>query len=591
MERKLVAILAGDVVGYSRLMNAHESETVENVQACFEYIRECVIDHGGRAFNSAGDSLLSEFGSVVDAVLCAIEVQEFLDEVNADMAQDRRLLMRFGIHLGDVVVDGDNYLGDGVNIAARLEGLAEPGGICISDSVHQNVAGRIDIGFEDIGQPELKNIDRPVHVYRLRSNGARTSAPAPSAGRDGTADISGVPAVAVLPFNNMSGNPEDEYFVDGLTEDIITALAAWRTFPVIARNSTFAYKGQSPDVRRVAAELDARYVLEGSVRKGTGRVRVNAQLIDASTGHHIWAEKFDREIEDIFDVQDEITQYLAAIVEPELGKTEQRRVVPARSTSLKAWELYQRGMAFMDEWTRYSNERARDMFEKALELDPRYAQALTGLAYTHHRDIWFGYTSVSRQRSIDALIEAARQAVSCDDGDSQAHCLLGFGYMWFRRYDLAIAEGERAVALNPSNYVALSQLGLALCYAGEPASGIPKFERALQINPRNPRIHFIFSCLARAHLNTRDPEAAANAARQALTHKVDYPLALLVLASALGQLGETEDAAAALEECERLQPGFAIEWALTPMYKDPADDIFFLEGLREAGLNGRLTIE
>ena len=295
MERKLVAILAGDVVGYSRLMNAHESETVENLQACFEFIRECVGDHGGRAFNSAGDSLLSEFGSVVDAVHCALEVQDFLGEVNADMAQDRRLLMRFGIHLGDVVVDGDNYLGDGVNIAARLEGLAEPGGICISDSVHQNVAGKIDAGFEDIGEPELKNIDRPVRVYRLRTNGSPS--PVPPADRERTGDISDAPAIAVLPFTNMGGDPGDEYFVDGLTEDLITALSAWRSFPVIARNSTFAYKGQSPDIRKVAAELNARYVLEGSVRKSADRVRVNAQLIDAATGHHIWAEKFDREIE------------------------------------------------------------------------------------------------------------------------------------------------------------------------------------------------------------------------------------------------------------------------------------------------------
>ena len=584
MERKLVVILAGDVVGYSRLMSAHESETVENLQACFEYIRECVSDNGGRAFNSAGDSLLSEFGSVVDAVRCALEVQEFLGEVNADMAEDHRLLMRFGIHLGDVVVDGDNYLGDGVNIAARLEGLAEPGGICVSDSVHQNVAGKLEVNFEDIGEPDLKNIDRPVRVYRVKSDGVQVP---PRAGSQ-LADSSEAPAIAILPFDNLGADPADEYFVDGLTEDLITALSAWRTFPVIARNSTFAYKGQSPDIRKVASELNARYVLEGSVRKGQGRVRVNAQLIDAATGHHIWAEKFDREIEDIFQVQDEISQYLAAIVEPELSKTEQRRVVPVRAASLQSWELYQRGMAFLDQWTEEDNERARDMFQKALEHDPQYAQALTGLAYTHHRDIWFGYTT-SRQRSIDRQVEAAKQAVRLDDGDSQAHCMLGFGYMWSRHFDLAIAEGERAVALNPSNFVALSQLGLALCYAGESLQGIPYFERALEINPRNPRIHFIISCLARAHLNARDPESAETAAKRALTHMSDYPLALLILAAAAGHLDKIAEANEALNECERIQPGFATEWALTPMYKDPADDLFFLEGLQRAGLDADLT--
>ena len=587
MERKLVAILAGDVVGYSRLMSAHESETVENLQACFEFVRECVGDNGGRAFNSAGDSLLSEFGSVIDAVQCALEVQEFLAEINADMDEDRKLLMRFGIHLGDVVVDGDNYLGDGVNIAARLESIAEPGGICISDSVHQNVAGKFEVHFEDLGEPKLKNIERPVRVYRLETNGTHVAPRVASAGDD-MIDISQAPAIAVLPFNNMGGDPADEFFVDGLTEDLITALSAWRSFPVIARNSTFAYKGESPDIRKVAAELNARYVLEGSVRKGPDRVRVNAQLIDAETGHHIWAEKFDREIEDIFEVQDEITQYLAAIVEPELGKTEQRRVVPVRAASLQAWELCQRGMAFLDQWTEESNRRAREMFERALELDDRYAQALSGLAYTHHRDIWFGYTQ-NRQASIESLIDAARRAVLLDDGDSYAYCMLGFGFMWSRRFDMAIAEGERAIALNPSNYVALSQLGLSLCYSGSPLRGIPCFERALKINPRNPRIHFIYSCLARAHLNARDPETAAETAKRGLTHKADYPLGLLILASSLGHLGRKEEAATALADCERAQAGFALEWALTPMYKDPADDIYFLDGLRVAGLNGNVV--
>ena len=271
-----------------------------------------------------------------------------------------------------------------------------------------------------------------------------------------------------------------------------------------------------------------------------------------------------------------------------MQKSEQRRVTPARPASLKAWELYQRGMAFLDRFTRDDNECARDMFEKALELDPRYAQALTGLAYTYHRDIWFGYTA-DRQQSIDALIENAKRALACDDGDSMAHCMLGFGYTWSRRFDLSIAEGERAVALNPSNYVALSQLGLALCYDGAPLDGVPIFERALQLNPRNPRIHFIHCCLARAHLNARDPETAASVARTALTHQADYPLALLILASALGHLGETAKASEALEECERRQPGFATIWAATRMYKDPADDLFFLQGLQNAGLDANLT--
>ncbi len=587
MERKLIAIMVGDVVGYSRLAGAYESETIEGLKACFDFIRECVSDHRGKIFNTAGDSVLAEFGSVVDAARCALDIQSFFDEINEGMARERRFLMRFGIHMGEVVVDGDNYLGDGVNIAARLEPLAEPGGVCVSASVFHNLKGRIDAEFSDMGECDLKNIGRAVRAYHTppRSDPEEDVA-APETGTASALESSAnAPAVAVLPFDNLGGNPADDFFADGLTEDIITALAAWRSFPVIARNSTFAYKGKSPDVRTVAEELKARYVLEGSVRKSGNRVRVNAQLIDAVTGHHIWAEKFDREVEDLFALQDEITRYLASIVEPEIGKNEQNRIAPARPSSLGAWELFQQGMAFLNRWTREGNAEAREIFQRALELDPRYSQAWTGLAYTHHRDIWFGYAE-DRQASIDAQIESARQAVAFDETDSRAHCQLGFGYTWARKFDLAIAEGERAVELNPSNFVALAQLGIALSYAGRPAEGVPMLERAIGINPRNPRIQFALSALARARLNAREPEKAAEVARRALTHKADYPLALLILASALGHMGRAEEGAAALAECRRLQPGFATEWVSTPMYENPADDRYLLEGLQKSGYDG-----
>ena len=591
MERKLIAIMVGDVVGYSRLAGAYERETIEGLQACFDFIRECVSDHRGKIFNTAGDSVLAEFGSVVDAVRCALDIQAFFDEINEGMAQERRFLMRFGIHMGEVVVDGDNYLGDGVNIAARLEPLAEPGGVCVSASVYHNVQGRIDAEFSDMGDRDLKNIGRAVRAYHTppRAEPKEEEALPETAATDAPDSFSSAPAVAVLPFDNLGGDPGDDFFADGLTEDIITALAAWRSFPVIARNSTFAYKGKSPDVRTVAEELKARYVLEGSVRRAGNRVRVNAQLIDAVTGHHIWAEKFDREVEDLFALQDEITHYLAAIVEPEIGRNEQNRIAPARPSSLGAWELYQQGMAFLNQWTREGNAQARDMFTRALKLDPRYSQAWTGLAYTHHRDIWFGYAE-DRQASIDAQLEAALKAVEFDDTDSRAHCLLGFAYTWARKFDLAIAEGERAVALNPSNFVALSQLGIALSYAGRPAEGVPMLERAIGINPRNPRIYFALSALARARLNAREPEKAADMAKRALTHKADYPLAFLILASALGHMDRAEEGAAALAECRRLQPGFAKEWVSTAMYKDPADDLFLLEGLQKTGYEGADTV-
>ena len=588
MDRKLIAILVGDVVGFSRLVSTNETKALENLKACFGFVRECIEDHGGSIFHSAGDSVLAEFGSVMNALECAIEVQEIFAEINDGADAEAVIQMRIGIHLGDVVVEAGDYLGDGVNIAARLEPLAEPGGICLSDSVHQNIVGRMDVQFEDLGLFDLKNIDRSVQIYRIAPpNDAPPIVAAPTNCKgDLTTDA---PAIAVLPFDNMSSDPQDEHFVDGLTEDLITALAAWRTFPVIARNSTFAYKGRSPGIRAVAQDLNARYVLEGSVRKAGDRVRVNAQLIDADTGHHTWAEKFDRNVEDIFEVQDEITRYLAGIIAPELEKAEQRRLDNKRSSSLQAWELVQRGMLFLDKWTEDDNEQARQLFEQALTLDADYAQAFTGLAYTHHRDIWFGFAA-DRAHTIKEQIRTARMAVKFDPNDSMAHSMLGFGFMWSHDFEMAIAEGERAVALNPSNYVALAQLGLALCYSGRALPSLAMFEQSIRVNPRNPRIQFILCCLARSQLSARNPEKAAMEARNALSHAANYPLALLILASALGHLDQVDDANIALSACELSQPGFAVKWASTPMFKNRDEDAHFLAGLRKAGLDASLPL-
>ena len=588
LSRKLVAILAGDVVGYSRLMARDETLAIDNWTACRDYICDVVEDHRGRLFNTAGDSVVFEFGSVLDALRSAVEVQQFLREVNTGVSADRRLSMRFGLHLGDVVIDRENYLGDGINIAARLESLAEPGGICVSDMVHSNVAASPEFRFEDLGEQELKNISRPVRAYRVLLNGlepgsgcAAAPQPAPSEAED-----KGQPAVAVLPFDNMSGDPKDEYFVDGLTEDVVTALAAWRSFPVIARNSTFAYKGKSPDVRAVARDLGARYVLEGSVRRTEKRVRVNVQFIDAENGHHLWAEKFDREIEDIFDLQDEITHHIAATIAPELDKAELNRIAAVRPTDMDAWGLCLRGRAALEEFTPEGNAEARALFEQAIERDPDYGEAYVGLAYSHHRDLWFE-AAPDRNLAIREQLVAARRAIAIDPSNSYAHTVLGFALIWDRQFHLAIASGEQAVSCNPSNAIAFSQLGVAQSFAGRPAEGIVNLKRSLDLNPQDPRIHFALSMLARAHLNARAPEEAAVWAERAVHRKPDYPLSLLVRAAALGHLGRTEEAAAALAECERLEPGFATRWALRPMYKDPADDLYFLEGLRKAGLKAK----
>ena len=588
MKRKLVAILAGDVAGYSRLVGQDEEQTIQNWTACRDYICDVAGDYQGRLFNTAGDSLVFEFASVLDALRCAVEVQHFLRDVNTDVPAERRLQMRFGLHLGDVVVDKGNFLGNRVNVAARLEAQADPGGICVSEIVYSNVANSSEFAFEDLGEREMKNIARPMRVYRVLLNGGGPSPAPPPAIAPPNAETGDQAAVAVLPFDNMGGDPEDEYFVDGLTEDIITALAAWRSFPVIARNSTFAYKGKSPDVRSVAGDLGARYVLEGSIRKGDGRVRVNAQLIDAATGHHIWAEKFDREIEDVFAVQDEITHHIAATIAPELEKAERDRVTAVRPKDLTAWGYCLRGRSLLEEFTPSGNAQAREMFEKAIALDPTYSGAHVGLAYSYHRDLWFG-TEPAREPAIEALLAAARRAVVLDRANSEAHCLLGFGLIWDRHFDLAIAAGQQAIQLNPSNAIAHAQLGMALSFSGRPVDGIGHLEHSLRLNPQDPRIHFVLAMLARAHLNARDAEAAARWAETTVHRRSDYPLAHLVLAAACGHLGRRGEAGAALAECERLDPGFATRWALRPMYKDPADDLYFLDGVRRAGLEAEAS--
>ncbi len=584
MKRKLVAILAGDVVGYSRLMGLDEELAVQNWTAYREYIIDVADDHHGRLFNSAGDSVVLEFASVLDALRCAVDVQGFLADVNADVPEDRRMLMRFGLHLSDVVVDRGNYLGDGVNVAARLEALAPPGGICVSDMVHGNLGASPEFAFVDLGDVALKNIARPIRAYRLILNGDAPAVPAVEMAAAPAADDEDWQALAVLPFDNLGGNPDDDYFVDGLTEDIITALAAWRSFPVIARNSTFAYKGKSPDVRAAARELGARYVLEGSIRTGASRVRVNVQFIDAATGHHLWAEKFDRQADDVFDLQDQITDHIAATIAPEVERAERARVAPARPTDMTAWRHCLQGRALLEAFTPAGNGEARDLFEQSVTLDPGYAEGYVGLATSHHRDLLFRSVD-DRAGAIAGMLAASRQAVSLDPANSEAHCVLAFAFTWDRQLDRAIASGEEAVRLNPSNAVAFSALGIAQSLVGRPADGIANMERSLKLNPRNPRIHFTIVMVARAYLNARAPEDAARWAETAIQRRADYALAHLVLAAALGHLDRPDAARAALDECERLDPGFARRWALHPLYKNPADDLYFLDGLRRAGLD------
>ncbi len=580
-KRRLAAILSADVAGYSRLMGDDERATLDTLNAYRDVFRQSVARHEGRVVDTTGDSVLAVFGSVVEAVQCATDVQAELGSRNENLPDDRRMLFRIGVNLGDVIEQDDGTVyGDGINIAARLESLAEPGGINISGTAFDQVLDKLDFGFDFLGEQEVKNIAKPIPVYRVLSNGGQSPAAAtPSSGA-----ILDRPAVAVLPLTNMSGDPEQEYFADGLTEDMITALAAWRSFPVIARNSTFAYKDQSRDVRKVGSELGARYVLEGSVRKSGNRLRITIQLIDATTGHHVWAEKFDRELDDIFELQDEITQRVAATVQPALGLAEQKRSMAKAAISLDAWDYYLRGMSLLHEYTNDGNAQARDMFDRAIALDATYSLAFSGLAWSHVLDLLLGQ-GPSHEVSCAKLLDAAQQAVTLDEEDSIGHLMLSIAYMWPNKDEASIAEGERALELNPSNAMAYISLGNVLDLVGRHDEGIEKMERGLQLNPLDRQNHIYMTFLARAYMNARQYEQSVEWARKAIQRKSDYASAHFILAVTMSHLGREDEARAALEKCESLQPGFVDHRAAWRPYRTPTDNDHIHEGLRKLGLD------
>ena len=391
------------------------------------------------------------------------------------------------------------------------------------------------------------------------------------------------PAVAVLPFTNMGGDIDQDYFADGITEDIITALSKWRSFPVIARNSSFTYKGRSVDVRQVGRELGVRYVLEGSVRKAGNRVRVTAQLIDAADGAHLWAERYDRELVDVFAIQDEISQRIAAVVEPELGRHEQRLSSAKAPTNLEAWDCLHRGMHLIYRFTRAAIAAARPCFERAIELDPAFSRAHTSLAYTHQLDILHGYTA-DRPASIAELLRLAKRGVELDDDDSYAHLMLCFAYRWAGEHALSVAEGRKAIEANPSDAWALATFGNSLDLFGQSRDGLSYMARALVLTPRDPHAKFYLSAGARACLNNRDYAAAETWARKAIAQDPSHARAHLMLAAALGHLGRSEEGRAELDACERIQPAFAATWIASREYRNPADNDHIADGLRKAGM-------
>ncbi|WP_225771761.1 adenylate/guanylate cyclase domain-containing protein [Inquilinus sp. Marseille-Q2685] len=578
--RRLAAILAIDMVGYSRHVEADEAGTIARQKAHRrELIEPALRSHGGRVVKTTGDGMLVEFGSVVDALDAAVRIQRAVAEAEAGQPPDRRIQYRAGINLGDIVIAGDDILGDGVNIAARLEGMAEPGGISITASVFDQVIGKLDLAFDDLGQQHLKNIQKPVRVYRVRLEPAGGAEVAP-----GAAGAPARPSIAVLAFQDMSADRDQEYFADGIAEDIITGLSRHRGFLVIARNSSFTYKGGPVDVKQVGAELGVRYVLEGSVRKGGDRMRITGQLIDATTGAHLWAERYDRRIDDLFAVQDEITDSIVGVVAPELIGAEMRRARRLDPAGMDAWDCVMRAGWHAWRLTAEDGTQARTFAAQAIALDPGLARARVVHAMCDVWDVLFG-RSADPGRSLAAAEAMARQAVDLDPRDAEAQTVLGMVALFLRRFDEAERRLETALAINPNLAFAYMLGGGHYALSGQAEQARQALRTALRLSPRDPANHWCHAFLGLAAFAEGDDERAAEEARQALHLYPAFPVAHRLLAAALSALGRADEAKTALAGLLAVAPGATIANTRAGVPWKPAEVMDrYLDALRRAGL-------
>ena len=569
-------MLSADAAGYSLLMGADEDSTIAAIGAARSLFRETIAGRHGRVVDTAGDSVLAVFDSVVEALLSAIEIQDELGRRSVAVPEDRRMFFRVGVNAGEVVEESDGSIyGDGVNIAARLQALAEPGGICVADVVVAQSRKKVPVRFEPLGEQRLKNIAEPVQAYRVIP-----AEPSRAAAEIGL-PLPAKPSIAILPFVNMSGDSEQEYFSDGIAEDLITALSRIRWLFVVARNSTFTYKSKAVDVKQVGRELGVRYVVEGSVRKGGNRVRISAQLIDAATGNHVWAERYDRELADVFAVQDEITERIAATIEPELARAELERARRKAPESLDAWDLYQRGLWHVWQFNAPDNAIAHDLFERAAGLDPGFSPFFAGIALTRLFDHTLRYRP-SSERSIEAALAAARHAVALDDKDASAHGVLGRTHTALGDYAEGIAEMRKALQLNPSLALTHYGLGMALVLSGRPQEAIPEFDAAERLSPHDPYLWNFAMWRAWARLSLDDFAGAVEDAKSSVRRpRAPFPT-WGTLASALGHAGSIEEGRAALAKALELEPGFSSPEFFEEVWpnSDPAFFVRFYEGLR-----------
>ena len=629
VKRKLVAILSADVQGYSRLMGDDEVATIRTLTAYRELMSRIIQGHDGRVVDSPGDNLLAEFSSAADAVQGAVEIQTELALRNAELSEDRQMHYRIGINVGDVVVEEEHIYGDGVNIAVRLESLPDGGGICISGSVHEQVENKLDLAFTYQGEQSVKNIAKPVPVYqvlweakdiapiKIDSDLLRIGPEGPSPpGRGSLIIISLVivsilglgafalkdwypllsssvfwnppilplpdkPSIAVLPFINMSGDPEQEYFSDGITEDIITDLSKLSGLFVIARNSSFVYKDRTVDVEQVGQSLGVRYVLEGSVRRAEGKVRINAQLSDATTSQQVWADRYDGDLENIFGLQDEVTQQIVQALQVTLTQGEQTSLTHHYTNNLEAYDLYLRGESYLWRLTQEANTQARQMFEQAIALDPQYAAAHARLGWTYMMD-WVLQWSQD-PHAIQKAREIALQAIILDPSLPVTHQILGYIAVFQKQYEQGITALEQSITLDPNYAEGLAFLGDALTFAGRPQEALRLIQQAMRLNPHFPPRYLFL--LGHTYRVLGQPGQAIALLRRSLASSPDLAPSYVQLVAAYIDADLKEEARRHATELLRLSPGYSVAKATqTIPYKDPAEMEHFLAALRQAGL-------
>jgi adenylate cyclase len=573
VQRRLVAIMAADVVGYSRLMGEDETGTLTALkQHRASLIDPTISEHQGRIVKLMGDGMLIEFGSVVDAVECAVSIQRGMVERNTDTPDSRQITFRIGVNLGDIIIDGDDIYGDGVNVAARLEGLAEPGGICVSEKVFAEVRNKLETGFEDLGPQQVKNIAEPVRAYRV------TLDQAPAAPSTAPLPVSDKPSIAVLPFDNMSGDPEQEYFADGMSEDLITDISNISGVFVTARNSSFAFKGQTIDVKEVAAKLGVKHILEGSVRKMGAKLRVNAQLIDAATGGHLWAKRYDGDMEDIFEFQDNIREQIVLALQVSLTPADKALTERKPTDSVEAYDLFLRGRANYYRYTPEDLLEAKKCFEQAIEIDPSFADAYAYLSYCHFQgwaQIWPGFDD-----NLDRANELAEKGVALDSTSAISLARLGWIQTFLRHYDRAVENLEKAFALAPNNTDVLATFAQVLNYSGNPEKGLPLQEKASSIDTVVPPNWEWQMGLSHFLLGQNDQAIASlNRALPKFTY------AYTLLACIYVELDRLDDARGEIKKLLEISPQFSVKFLnnILPFRVDEVRDRIF-DSLRKAGL-------